>query len=315
MNAQQQCAGAVLMVRPAAFDYNPQTADSNRLQQRAPVDAEPTPCDAGTLARAEFDAAVTALRGAGVEVCVIEDSVQPPKPDAVFPNNWVSWHAGGTVALYPMQAANRRLERRSEILEQVSARCGYTIRRLIDLTRHEAEGRYLEGTGSLVLDHVTRTAYACRSARTDEGLVRRWAAMLEYEPVVFDARDVQGAPYYHTNVMLSIGARVVVVAAEVIAAADRRRVLERLAASGRELIEIGADAVAGFAGNMLELAVRRPGEAPGTVFALSAQARLGLGVAYARLQSCTDATVVVPMPTIERLGGGSLRCMLAEVFV
>jgi len=303
------------MVRPAAFDYNPQTADSNRLQ-RPPAGGEAAAPHSGTAAAAlaEFDAAVAALRGAGVEVCVVQDSVQPPKPDAVFPNNWVSWHADGTVVLYPMQAANRRLERRPEILEQVAERCGYAVRRILDLSHHEAEGRYLEGTGSLVLDHAARRAYACRSPRTDEGLVRRWAALLDYEPVVFDACDAQGAPYYHTNVLLSIGARAVVAAAEVIDPHDRARVLASLAAGGREIIEIGAAALAGFAGNVLELAVRRP-DRTGRVVALSAQARRALGAAYARLEACTDATVVVPLPTIERLGGGSMRCMLAEVFV
>ena len=154
-----------MMIRPAAFDYNSQTAASNRMQVAALADT----AAAAQRAVAEFDAAVTALRGAGVTVCVVADEPVPPKPDAVFPNNWVSWHADGTVVLYPMQAANRRLERRRDILEAVAERCGYRIAPSAGpVAAIEGEGRYLEGTGSLVLDHVGRQAFACRSIRTDE---------------------------------------------------------------------------------------------------------------------------------------------------
>src|ERR1700722_15370849 len=248
MDIRTQCAAAVMMIRPAAFDYNPQTAATNRMQSGG-VQATP---DAAALAIAEFDAAVTALRGAGVQVCVVADEPIPPKPDAVFPNNWVSWHADGTVVLYPLQARNRRLERRQEILESVAQRCGYRIRRGLDLSAFEDQGQYLEGTGSLVLDHVGRQAFACRSPRTDVALVLRWAEEFGYQPVVFDALDATGASFYHTNVMLSIGARAAVVAAECIVPADRERVLAALAGS-REIIAIDGEAVAGFAGNMLEV--------------------------------------------------------------
>jgi len=296
-----------MMIRPAAFDYNPQTAASNRMQTAAAPDT----AGAAALALAEFDAAVLALRGAGVQVCVVADEPVPPKPDAVFPNNWVSWHADGTVVLYPMQAANRRLERRPDILESVAARCGYHIGRILDLSGFEAQGRYLEGTGSLVLDHVGRQAFACRSNRTDETLVRHWADHLGYEPVVFDAVDAAGAPYYHTNVMLSIGARVVVVGAEAIVPQDRERVLAALATASRDLITIDRQAIAAFAGNMLELR----GAGDRRVYALSARAERCLPqAARTRLASGTDALLPLSIPTIERLGGGSVRCMLAEVF-
>src|SRR3984957_19550742 len=229
MDIRTQCAAAGMMIRPAAFDYNSQTAASNRLQ----VAAVPGAASPAALAMAEFDAAVLALRGAGVQVCVVADTPAPPKPDAVFPNNWVSWHADGSVVLYPMQAPNRRLERRRETLEQVAKQGGYPIGRVIDLSPFEAQGRYLEGTGSLVLDHVGRVAFACRSSRTDETLVQRWAEQLGYQPVVFDAQDRAGEPFYHTNVMLSIGARVAVVAADAIVPADRERVLAALAGGSR----------------------------------------------------------------------------------
>jgi hypothetical protein len=296
-----------MMIRPAAFDYNSQTAASNRMQD-TPVQGG---AGAAAAAVAEFDAAVTALRGAGVRVCVVADEPLPPKPDAVFPNNWVSWHADGTVVLYPMEAPNRRLERRRDILESVAERCGYRIRRVLDLSGFEAHGQYLEGTGSLVLDHVRRQAFACRSSRTDERLARHWADCLGYAPVVFDAVDAAGAPYYHTNVMLSIGGQVAVVAADAIAAADRERVLAALAAGSREIISIDREAVAGFAANMLELLTTSGRR----VFALSTRAASILPpAARTRLTAGTDELLPLSIPTIERLGGGSVRCMLAEVF-
>ena len=295
-----------MMIRPAAFDYNSQTAASNRMQSAA--GAIP---DAAQRAVAEFDAAVSALRGAGVRVCVVADKPVPPKPDAVFPNNWVTWHADGTVVLYPMQAANRRLERRQEILEEVAARCGYRIARVLDLSHFEDQGRYLEGTGSLVLDHLRRVAFACRSIRTDEWLVHRWAEQMGYEAVVFDAVDAAGVAFYHTNVMLSIGQKVAVVAADSIVPADRERVLAALAAGSREVITIDPSAVAGFAGNMLELR----GTDGLRIYVLSVQAEQSLAQsAKARLAAGTDRLLPLAIPTIERLGGGSVRCMLAEVF-
>jgi hypothetical protein len=251
------------------------------------------------------------LRGTGVRVCVVDDTPLPPKPDAVFPNNWVSWHADGSVVLYPMQAPNRRLERRHDILEQVAGRCGYSIRRVVDLSAYEEQGRYLEGTGSLVLDHVGRVAFACRSSRTDETLVQHWAAQLGYEAVVFAALDRAGAPFYHTNVMLSIGSRVAVVAADAIVPADRERVMAALAAGARDIIEIDQAAVAAFAGNMLEL-ISAGGQ---RILVLSAQAQRALPAAtLGRLAAGTDRLLPLVIPTIERLGGGGVRCMLAEVF-
>jgi hypothetical protein len=296
-----------MMIRPAAFDYNPQTAATNPMQIGG-VQATP---DAAALAIAEFDAAVAALRAAGVQVCVVADEPVPPKPDAVFPNNWVSWHADGTVVLYPLQARNRRLERRRDILESVAQRCGYQIHRVLDLSPFEDQGQYLEGTGSLVLDHVGRQAFACRSPRTDLALVRRWAEELGYQPVVFDALDAAGVSFYHTNVMLSIGYRAAVVAAECIVPADREGVLAALAAGSREIIAIDSEAVAAFAGNMLEV-LSTTGRA---IYALSARAAKVLpAAAHARLAASTGQMLPISIPTLERLGGGSVRCMLAEVF-
>ncbi len=307
-----QCAGAVLMVRPAAFGYNPETAQTNRFMRAG---AEEAATDR-ERALAEFDGAVQSLRAEGMAVCVAQDPPVPAKPDAVFPNNWVSFHADGTVVLYPMQAASRRPERRTEIIEQVTAELGYAVRRTVDLTHHERDGRFLEGTGSLVLDHPARVAYACRSPRTHPWVIAEWADALGYEPVLFDAADRGGVALYHTNVVLGIGARAAIVASEAIAAADRDRVLRRLAGSGRDVIEIGHSAMEGFGANVLELATWDEALGDSTVLALSSTARRALEPqSFARLAACTDTVLTIPVPTIERLGGGSIRCMLAEVFV
>ncbi len=307
---QAQCAGAVLMVRPAAFDYNPQTAGTNSLQQSAEMAAP------AALAREEFDHVVRSLRGEGVRVCVAEDTPEPPKPDAVFPNNWVSFHADGTVVLYPMQAENRRAERRREIVEQVGDELGFKLRRTLDLTHLEATGRFLEGTGSLVLDHEHRIAYACRSPRTHEQALDEWSKEMDYEPVLFSAEGRDGKPLYHTNVLMCLGARAAIVGARSIVPRDRDRVLERLKAPGREIIEIAPEAVEAFAGNVLELATWDEALGDCNVLVMSTTARQALGTqAFARLSACTDTVLAVPVPIIEQLGGGGIRCMLAEVFL
>ena len=304
-----QCAPAVLLVRPARFGYNPQTAESNRFQRDA-LGAD----SSQALALVEFAALCSALQSAGVRQCVAFDTPEPIKPDALFPNNWVSFHRDGTIVLYPMYAPNRRLERRMEILAAVERELNFRRRRVLDLSPEERRGRFLEGTGSLVLDHVERVAYACRSVRTDESLVREWARLMAYEPELFDATDGSGVALYHTNVMLAIGSRCVIICSDALAYPDRARVLERLRASGRELIEIGLEAMQGFAGNMLELCV--PGEAAAaqSVLVMSARARASLSVTqWGQLNAVADRILVIAVPTIETLGGGGVRCMLAEV--
>ena len=306
----RQCAQAVLMVEPAAFAFNAETASSNPMQL-------PSTLAASTLAgmaRTESAALRRALESEGVRVLLAEDTERPPKPDALFPNNWVSFHADGTVVLYPMLTANRRLERRDEIIQAVCTRLGFKERRRIDLSSEEGAGRFLEGTGSLVLDHIDRIAYACRSPRTDESLVHEWARLMGFKAMVFEATDSGGQAYYHTNVMLWIGSRCAMVCAEAIPAGDRKRVLSSLRASDREIIEIDRGAVAAFAGNMLELATWDEALGDATVLVMSASARSALTDTQLRLLSgCVDAMLAVPVPTIEQVGGGSVRCMLAEV--
>ena len=309
-HAARQCADAVLMVRPARFAYNPETAATNAFQ-RLPEQGDQGP---GPAARAEFDGLAAALEGEGIGVAVLEDSPEPAKPDAVFPNNWIGFHEDGTVVLYPMQATSRRRERRSDAID-AAERLGYRVCRVLDLTGHEAHDRYLEGTGSLVLDHRHRIAYACLSPRTDERVLAEWSRELGYRPVVFSAADRSGVPLYHTNVLMCIGERFVVVGLEAIAPSDRERVLESLRGGDREVIGIGLPDVARFAGNMLELASWDEALGECRVLVLSQSARQTLtDEAFSRLSACTDEVLVVPVPTIERLGGGSVRCMLAEVF-
>ena len=307
---RQQCATAVLMIRPAAFDYNPETALTNKMQRPAGTG------DARTLAAREFDGLVRALESEGVTVCVVPDTAEPPKPDAIFPNNWVSFHQDGTVVLYPMQAETRRRERRREVIDAVADELGYKVSRLLDLTAHEAHGRFLEGTGSLVLDHIGRVAYASVSPRTHPAVVAEWADAMGYEPVVFGACDRAGVPLYHTNVLMCIGARLAVIGTEAVTEADRGALLERLRSSGREVIEIGHDEIARFAGNMLELATWDEALGDSRVLVMSDAARQALRPeSFVRLSACTDDVLAVPVPTIEMLGGGSVRCMIAEVFL
>jgi hypothetical protein len=305
-----QVSSAILMVRPKAFGYNAETAGSNRFQH-----AGGTP-DVASRAVEEFDAFAAALAAEGVTVCTAEDTAEPRKPDAVFPNNWVSFHADGTVVLYPMQAPSRRMERRDEIVAQVSRDTGFTVRRTLDLTAHEEAGRFLEGTGSLVLDHRGRVAYACRSARTDEQVAREWAGELGFELEAFDATDEAGAPIYHTNVALSIGTRFAVVALDAIAPRDRDRVAHRLAASGREIIAIDHAEMRGFCANILEIGTwdEYLGDFRLLVMSRTAQ-RTMARQKYARLSGLVDAVLGAPVDVIERHGGGSVRCMLAEIFL
>jgi hypothetical protein len=310
--SRRQCAEAVLMVRPASFGYNPETAATNRFQR------QPSGAITGeaALARRELDGLAGALIGEGVRVSVVEDTAEPPKPDAVFPNNWVSFHEDGTVVLYPMQAESRRRERRRDVIDAVADRVGFEVSRVLDLTSHEGSGRYLEGTGSLVLDHIERTAYACISPRTHPDVVAEWARELGYEPIVFSAVDRAGVPLYHTNVLMCIGEKAAIVGTEAIVPADRGRVIERLRSTGREVVEIGHGEIEHFAGNMLELGTWDEALGDYRVLVMSETARHALSAeAFARLSACTDEVLAVPIRTIEQLGGGSVRCMLAEVFL
>ncbi|MEO8308417.1 MAG: arginine deiminase-related protein [Pseudomonadota bacterium] len=299
----------LLMVEPAAFGFNAQTAASNRFQQQSAPGADATQ-DIPRIARKQFASLVTALREAGATVCVARDSAQPVKPDAVFPNNWVSFHEDGTVVLYPMQSENRRSERSEAILEKAKLELGFVEKRRIDLTSEERHGRFLEGTGSLVLDRAARVAYACRSPRTDESLVRKWAQLMDYEPVLFDASGPDGAPVYHTNVLLWIGEHIAGIGLGWVAARDRDTLVAKLVGGAqRQLLQLDTRALQSFAGNMFE--VPTPDARLLVMSAAAASALTEVQQASIRAAGCTP--VIAAIPDIERLGGGSVRCMVAEV--
>ncbi len=305
---ETQSTHRVLMIRPVGFAGNLQTQASNRFQSQSGLHEV-----AGVQAQAllEFDGLVESLRAAGVQVQVINDTPEPHTPDSIFPNNWVSFHADGSVVLYPMMALNRRDERRMDVLEQLSAQ-GLKISQVIDLSHHEQSGKFLEGTGSMVLDRVNHIAYACVSPRTDLDVLGEFAQRLDYELVSFNAADASGVPVYHTNVLMCVGSRFAAVCAEVIAEQERAAVLHALRQSGHEVIELTAAQMHAFAGNMLELKTAG-GE---LCVAMSQSAYDALtNDQRARLKYLGGSLIVAPIPTIEKEGGGSVRCMLAEIFL
>ena len=302
--AEAQTANAVLMIRPLAFGGNDETAGSNFFQR-----PDASIADAAARAQREFDALALALADAGVRVHQFDGQRGSALPDEVFPNNWLSLHADGTAVLYPLLAANRRRERRPEILTALVDSCGYRVDRIVDLTGLEARNEYLEGTGSLVLDREHHVAYACRSPRTHDNALAAFARALRYEVVPFAATDTAGRAIYHTNVLLSVGTRFAALCSSAIAdAAQRRAVMERLEVSGRVIVDLRAEELASFAGNLLEL--RGNG---GPVIALSAAAARSLAGTTRRVLERYGQLVTADIATIERLGGGSVRCMLAEV--
>ena len=303
---ESQSAGAVLMVRPARFGCNPQTAPSNAFQANPAALAGNDLQDA---ALREFHELAEGLERGGVEVLIAPDSEQPPKPDAIFPNNWVSFHHDGTVTLYPMLAPNRRWERRDEILEQVVRQGGFRVSRTVDLTHRESEDKYLEGTGSVVLDRVHRVAYACFSPRTDLDVLGEFAQQLDYELMTFDAVDRGGAAIYHTNVLMAIGTGFAVVCSEsIVNDAHRAAVLSKLRSTGHEIVDITLAQMAQFAANVLELAAPN-----GKLIALSTTALRCLVPAQRRALELRATLIAAEIPTIERIGGGGVRCMLAEI--
>jgi len=302
---ERQSAAAVLMVRPARFGCNPQTAPSNAFQAR------PGTWDhdlQGAVLR-EFHALSEALARTGVDVLIAPDSDEPPKPDAIFPNNWVSFHHDGTVALYPMLAVNRRWERREEVLEQVVREGGFRVSRTVDLTHRESEDKYLEGTGSIVLDRVHRVAYAGLSPRTDLDVLGEFAQQLDYDLMTFDAADAGGRSVYHTNVLMAVGTGFAVICGDsIVNEHHRAAVLAKLRSTGHEIVDITLEQMTRFAGNVLELAAPN-----GDLIALSTTALRSLTRAQRRVLESHAALIPAEIPIIERIGGGGVRCMLAEI--
>jgi len=292
------------MVRPARFAYNKETAKNNLFQQK--IDAS----DIDRLARDEFDAFANLLRRNDVDLTVVNDTPDPWTPDSIFPNNWFSSHISGELVLYPMFAENRRLERKRDVINLLLRQMRHT--KLIDLTKWEQQNEFLEGTGSMVLDRDKRVAYCCRSARTSEKVLADFCSQMNFDAVVFDAMDSQNQPIYHTNVMMFIGTQIAVVCLESIKnEKERGKVLSSLRSAGKITVDISLSQVSRFAGNMLEIKNRNGN--PLTV--MSASARNALTSEQENIISSYSKILSPDLSTIETVGGGSARCMMAEIFV
>lgn len=303
-----QAPSAVILVRAQKFLPNPATAADNAFQTEAPAgDSEET---LAAQAVAEMDAVADALRAVGVRVHVFDDE-DHTRPDSVFPNNWISTHAGGSVAVFPMYASNRRHERRTDVLEMLKS--NYRVQTIVDYSGLEPDGIFLEGTGAMVLDHVSRVAYTARSHRADTHVLERFCTDFSYEPMAFDAVDSDGIPVYHTNVMACVGTDVALVALELIADPHRReQVRERLTVNGRRVVELTEEQVREFAGNAVELCGRTPEGRRRYVMAMSSRARRSLRSDQVAVIEESCEIIDIAIPTIE-LAGGSVRCMIAGV--
>ncbi|QEE49437.1 amidinotransferase [Flavobacterium alkalisoli] len=307
----RQITDTILMIRPVAFRMNEQTAVNNYYQK---VMDNLLPDTVNAKAQQEFDAFADKLKAAGVNVVVVDDTVNPDTPDSIFPNNWVSFHENGDVALYPMFAENRRLERREEILDMLEDK-GFVIENIVDYTSAEEDDIFLEGTGSIVLDRANHKAYCALSPRAEEELFIEFCEDFEYTPVIFEAfQTVNGERkhIYHTNVMMCIGETFAVICAECIDdKKERKMVLDNLKSDGKEIILLTEEQLNHFAGNMLQ--VRGNNDRSYLVMSASAHQVLTKDQ-IAKIEKHTEI-LSSSLDTIEACGGGSARCMMAEVFL
>jgi hypothetical protein len=297
-----QTTSHLLMIRPVDFKFNEQTAGNNKFQVAS------ASADVQQQALTEFDSFVDLLRKNEVDVTVIDDTLEPATPDSIFPNNWVSFHADGEVILYPMFSENRRAERREDILHTVSEK--FKVTKVTDLSTHEAQDIFLEGTGSLVLDRDNKIAYACISIRTNEIALNKFCEATGYSAVVFNAVDSSGFPIYHTNVMMCVGDKFAVACLESIQNLHEMEVVKKsLTDHKKELIEITYNQMNLFAGNMLQVK-NNNGE---SLLVMSEQAYLALDQTQISTLEKYCKIIYAPLYTIEKNGGGSARCMLAEL--
>ena len=301
-----QAPAAVVMIRPHGFLPNPETAADNAFQRTAVAAGASVAAELAAAAREEVSAAALALSEAGVRVHVFDDHGEHGTPDSVFPNNWFSTHPGGHVALYPMHSANRRRERRADIIEMLKAE--YRVQDVIDYSGLEYDDVFLEGTGAMVLDHIARVAYTARSRRADPVALERFCTHFNFEPMCFDTADAHGQPIYHTNVMMSVATEFALVGFDLIVDAARRdEIHRRLAETGRTVIALDNAQIASFAGNALELSGR-----DSRVLALSRRAFECLSPRQRKLIERSAQLLPLDVPTIE-MAGGSVRCMLAGI--
>ncbi|MCU0443784.1 MAG: arginine deiminase-related protein [Microscillaceae bacterium] len=303
----QALTSQILMIRPVRFAFNTQTAESNSFQNpQAIAEAEKTQAQA----LQEFDAMVANLRQRGVEVWVYNDTPEPHTPDSIFPNNWVSFHQDGKIILYPMYAPNRRLERRTDIIEDLKGT--FAVQEVVDLSHFEAQNHFLEGTGSLIFDRVNRIAYACLSPRADKMMLKMFGEKFDYEMIIFDALDRQGKPIYHTNVVMCLGDNFAVICDECIPNAQQREiVLDTLSKTGKEVVSITMTQLENFAGNMLNITTIEDEH----LLVMSERAYRSLNAEQIATLEKYATMVYSSLATIENNGGGSARCMMAEVFL
>jgi hypothetical protein len=305
---RQQTTPHILMVRPANFAFNEETAANNAFQSR---DGKLSAAEMRERAMKEFDGFVAQLRDAGVDVIVANDTPDPVKPDAVFPNNWVTFHQEGTIVTYPMFAPTRRLERSDNIIETVLEQ-GFIEKKRLNFESNEASDRFLEGTGSIIFDHQHRLAYACLSPRTDAALLEELCQAIGYQKVVFDSVDGKGQDIYHTNVMMALGETFVVICMESVHKAAERSMLEaKFQETGKTIVAISLAQMNSFAGNMLQVRNTK-GE---TILVMSSQAYRALTPDQIQLLESHTRLLHATIDTIETYGGGSARCMMAEVFL
>lgn len=298
-------ANTIFMIRPANFGYNPETATSNHFQNlKTRFSLE----EVSSKAVAEFNAAVNDLEKAGINVIVFEDTKSPLKPDAIFPNNWVTTHPKHIV-IYPMMAKNRRPEIREDIINQIKQQCNIT--KVIRLDLECQENEFLEGTGSIVFDHINKVAYACRSIRTNENCLKKLCEEIGYNYFLFSAVDQSGHAIYHTNVMMSIAKEYVIICLNAIKDTREKEVLiKRVRESGREVVDINFEQLAHFAGNVLEL----ESNLGHSKLILSNTAMAALRAKELKVITKYSTLVNVDIPSIESFGGGGIRCMMAEVY-
>lgn len=299
-----QTTDHVLMVRPRNFAMGSPTHFDNAFQEVAPPELQH---DIAAKAVKEFDHYVSLLRQAGIRVTVVDDDKDLLTPDSAFPNNWFSTHEDGLLVTYPMFWPQRRIERRSDILKLLDA--NHHINRTLALEHWENAGRFLEGTGSLVLDRVNRIAYCCYSERATKAAIHDWCEAMEYAPITFNALDQRGTPIYHTNVMLAVGTEVAVACFNSVPDEEEKaKLTESLAMTGKRLVGISQDQVDQFGGNMLELRTEK-----GPLWVMSTAAFNSLD--RAQVDALGAPVLHVPLPTIEKFGGGSARCMISEIFL
>lgn len=303
---QNQTTAHILMIRPVRFGFNEQTATSNAFQNLA--FGQETQTNSQEIALKEFDEMVAQFRKTGVDIYVVEDTPKPHTPDSIFPNNWVSFHDDGTVILYPMQAENRRLERREDIIDMLQEK--FFINNIIDLSYFEQEGKFLEGTGSMVLDRKNKIAYACISPRTHQEVLAEFALKTNYQIVSFEAVDGNGKQIYHTNVLMCVGDMFSVVCLEAIQNLDERlRLRNSLESNGKRIVEITLSQMNQFAGNMLEIRSEKGDK----ILVMSNAAYNSLTLQQIKVLEDYCTLYHFDLSMIEGNGGGSARCMMAEV--